>query len=81
MFRRKLMDVEPDEEWDPNKKYFLKELKQANFEKMVYIGCLIGLVLLWKVWLQPKLVLDPEWNNNATDAQLTSYFGREFITQ
>ena len=49
MFRRKLVDIEPDDEWDPNKKHFLKELKRSNFEKMVYISCLVLMFFVW--WL------------------------------
>ncbi len=47
MFRRKLVDVEPDEEWDPNKKHFLEELKRSNWEKAGSVantaGYMIGL--------------------------------------
>ena len=63
MFRRKLEDVEPDDEWDPNKKHFIEELKRSNWEKMVYVICIIVLCIIWLALIQPKLVLDPEWNN------------------
>lgn len=51
MFRRKLSDVEPDEEWDPNKKYFLKELKRSSIEKRIFVGSLVILLILWLMWI------------------------------
>ena len=81
MHRRGLADVEPDEEWDPNKKHFLVELKRSSIEKKIFVGTIFILAIAWFAAVQPVLVLHPEWNSAATDKQLSSYLGHEFVSK
>jgi hypothetical protein len=44
-----------EEEWDLNKKNYLTELKRSNFEKKVFSGCIVLLLLFWQFYYQAIL--------------------------
>lgn len=41
-----------EEEWDLNKKHYLKELKKSNFEKRVLLIIVTGFILLWFFYIR-----------------------------
>ena len=45
-----------EDEWDLNKKYYLRELRHSNFEKRICLGLLMLLILLWFFYWQPLLL-------------------------
>ena len=66
-----------EEEWDLNKKHYLKELKKSNFEKRVFLFIIIGMILLWFFYIRQKMIIDPFWGSNATNEQIARYFGKQ----
>jgi len=45
-----------EDEWDLNKKNYIKELRKSNLEKRLALLWLIVLVLMWFFVIQPKLI-------------------------
>ena len=55
MYRADVFDME-EEDYDPDKKYFSIEQRKAQFEKKLFWGCMLGLVLVWVFVLQDILI-------------------------
>ena len=54
MIRSEMFDQE--EEWDPNKKFYLKELKRSNKEKTIIFGLIFMTIILWFTVIQGFLI-------------------------
>ena len=55
MYRADQFDMEEDD-YDPDKKHFSVEQRKSQFEKKLFWGCMLGLLLLWVFMLQDMLI-------------------------
>jgi len=55
MYRADKFEMEEDD-YDPDKKYFSIDQRKSQFEKKLFWGCMLGLLLLWVFVLQDMLI-------------------------
>lgn len=67
---------EEEDEWDPQKKHYLKELKRSNFEKWLMIAIVSSLLASWFAFGQAYLLQYPFFNSNASHETLSKYLGK-----
>lgn len=57
---------EEEEEWDPNKKHYMVELRRSSRDKNIALALVCFAVVTWMLVLKPRLVESQEWNNKAS---------------